>query len=67
MSLLLYKMNTKELECNKNCTPERNLYDAKCPVHGAKSMLRALKQTRGKRTSEGYKPESTEKVELRGD
>jgi hypothetical protein len=35
-----------------------------CQIHG---KLKLIKATRGKRTSEGYKPEKDEKVEVRGD
>lgn len=39
--------------------------EKKCPTHG--TIKNKLKELQGKRTSEGYVPEPTEKVELRGD
>lgn len=51
-----------ECEC-----PTKDAHDRKlCPFE-YKTYFQKRRETLGKRTSEGYKPDDNEKVELRGD
>lgn len=52
-------MHIEEFTCT--C---KNKDDKDCQMH---RKMQLIKQVRGKRTSEGYKPEPDEKVEVRGD